>query len=93
MKRTLILVSGILLLAVGCKKKSPSQACYTFYITDSVYSNLAPLKRTTVDSENHCGYTDAMRALFVKQHSGVDTSKNRNDTLIVDHLFTTWDLQ
>jgi hypothetical protein len=93
MKRALILITGVLLVATACKKKSPGQNCYTFYITDSVFSNVPALNITTNDSENHCGYTDAMRENFIRQHSGTDTVKHKNDTVIVDHLYTTWGLQ
>jgi hypothetical protein len=91
MKRALIFIIIIIFFAVSaCKKKSPSQNCYQFFITDSIFSNIHALMRVTNDSQIHCAMTNDMRNAFIKQYSGVDTSKNKNDTLIIDHWSSSW---
>ncbi len=91
MRQALILITAVLLIATSCKKKSPNENCYVFFISDTIYSDVYLLRDTTYDSVNHCGYTDDMRNLFIKQNSGVDTLKNKNDTLIISHMSSSWE--
>lgn len=90
----IVVASAGVLFSPSCKKKVDQKNCYTCIDNDSVASNIPSLVNPHFDvvHGNHCGFTDWMKNLYIKQHTYADTVYNRGDTVMLGYHTTSCEL-
>ena len=94
MKRTLILITPIILLAACLKKSTSSQHTYFCNKNDSLYSNIPKLANPhyKIDTGYYNQYSDAQIKFLVKNNTKTDTLYFKNDTLEQEYWTITCSL-